>query len=404
MNHPFKAGNYRHLYRDTARIKWFVLITAAIISVASIIYTNEIVSTLSDREKRFIELYARSIEYAANENSQDLTFIAEEIIIPNNSIPVIWTDGANRPISYRNLRIDSTKLSDAEVMESLRKEVNRMRNEHGSIQITFRNERGEIYDYQYLYYTNSLLLTQLRYYPYVQLSIIAIFGILAYLAFSYSRTAEQNRVWVGLAKETAHQLGTPISSLMAWMEYLKTIPELAEKDIGHELEKDIKRLEMVTARFSSIGSVPILNSEDLPEAIRSTVNYLQRRISSKIKIHVESKPSDIRARINRPLFEWVIENLIKNAVDAMNGSGRIDVTIGKGVKDEVVVDLSDNGKGIPKSKTKDIFKPGYTTKSRGWGLGLTLVKRIVENYHQGKIYVKSTEPGKGVTFRIILKM
>jgi len=401
MSRKRKTSRYDQLYHDSGKIKWYVLAVAGLISAGSIYYTNMIVSKLSDRERRFIELTARSIEYAANEGAQDLIFIAEEFIIPNNSIPFILTDGANRPISHRNIKLKKG-LTEREQMEELKKMVEEMRREHGAIRIIFRNAQGGITDYQFLYYKNSALLTQLKYYPYVQLSIIGIFAVLAYLAFSYSRTAEQNRVWVGLAKETAHQLGTPLSSLMAWLEYLRSQPQLKEKEIAAELEKDIQRLEMITARFSSIGSIPILKYENVYEAALSAVNYLQRRISSKVKINVEARPPDIQAKINRPLFEWVIENMVKNSVDAMGGAGRIDIRIKRGAHGEVILDVADTGKGIPKSSVNQIFKPGYTTKSRGWGLGLTLVKRIVENYHEGKIFVKSTEPNQGTTIRVVL--
>lgn len=396
-----KFSANQQFYQDSGKIKWYLLAVAGLISIGSIYYTNVIVAKLSDRERRFIELTARSIEYAANESNQDLIFIAEEFIIPNNSIPFILTDGANRPISHRNIDL-KPGLNEREQMEELQSMVEEMRREHGATRIIFRNAQGEITDYQFLYFKNSALLTQLKYYPYVQLSIIAFFSVLAYLAFSYSRTAEQNRVWVGLAKETAHQLGTPLSSLMAWLEYLRSHPELKEKEIASELEKDIQRLEMITSRFSSIGSTPILNDENIHESVLSAVNYLQRRISSKVKINVEAAPPDIRARINRPLFEWVIENMVKNSVDAMGGAGKINIRIKRGPHGEAIMDISDTGKGIPKSNINHIFKPGYTTKSRGWGLGLTLVKRIVENYHQGKIFVKSTELNKGTTIRVIL--
>ncbi len=397
-----KVFNYRQIYQESGRSKWFMLIFASIISIASIYYTNAIVMKLRERERHFIELTARSIEYAASEDGQNLLFILQEFMIPNNSIPFILTDGANRPIDYRNITLDPD-FTERQQLEYLQKEVEKMRKEHGAIRIVFRNAMGEVSDYQYIYYKNSQLLTQLKYYPHVQLLIISIFGLLAYMAFSYSRTAEQNRLWVGLAKETAHQLGTPLSSLMAWLEYLKTQPELKDQEIVTELDKDIQRLEMITARFSNIGSVPILNHEKLYDTIHSTINYLQRRISSKVLISIDSRPIDIRARINKPLFEWVVENTIKNAVDAMGGAGKIDIQIRHSAHDEVVIDITDSGKGIPKSKIKDIFKPGFTTKSRGWGLGLTLAKRIIENYHEGEIFVKNTEINVGTTFRIILK-
>ena len=230
-----------------------------------------------------------------------------------------------------------------------------------------------------------------------------VFGLLAFLAFSYSKTAEQNRVWVGLAKETAHQLGTPLSSLMAWLEYFRTDEHLKDSDILNELDKDIKRLETITSRFSSIGSVPVLKLEDLYDTVQTNVSYLQKRVSSKVKIEVKAMPVDIKAPINKPLFDWVIENLCKNAVDAMDGAGTININIKRGRLGDILIDIIADGKGIPKNKVKELFLPGFTTKQRGWGLGLTLAKRIVEIYHRGKIYVKETEVNVGTTFRIILK-
>jgi len=404
MNNPFKSVIASDFYRNSSRVKWIVVVLAGLISAASIYYTNILVEKLRDRERRFIELYATSLEAFVNErNNQAISALTPQLILLNKSIPVVWTDGASNPIDYRNIDI-APEISKKEKAEILQQELEEMREEHQPIRISIKSEDGIEYDYQFLYYKNSFLLTQLRYYPYVQLTVIAIFGLLSYLAFSYSRTAEQNQVWVGLAKETAHQLGTPISSLMAWMEYLKSVPELQKHDITSELGKDIHRLEMITARFSSIGSVPILKHENLHEAVLSTVQYLQRRLSSKVKFQVKALPGDIRAKINKPLLEWVIENLSKNAVDAMGGVGTIIIDMKKSSDGYVLMDFSDTGKGIAKNKIRQVFKPGYTTKSRGWGLGLTLVKRIIENYHQGKIFILQSEPGKGTTFRIQLNV
>ncbi len=406
MNNPFQNTRPFDLYSNKTSYKWIIIVTAILIGLVSIYYTNILVTQLKEREKRLIELYAKTLEYTANQQeNQNLGFIFQEIIVPNNSIPVILTDGAGRPIpgQYRNLDIKES-LSTREVQEILQKELLIMKEEYDPILIRFQNVDGITYDYHYVYYKNSKLLYQLRYYPYVQLSIISIFGILAYLAFNYSKTAEQNRIWVGLAKETAHQLGTPISSLMAWMEYFKSEAEVNDPEVLKEIEKDISRLEMITSRFSSIGSTPLLNYEDIHESINITINYLQKRISSKVSFRINALPNDIRAKINRPLFDWVIENLCKNAVDAMDGEGTITIDIRKATDGNVMIDLSDTGKGIPKSKIKSVFLPGYTTKTRGWGLGLTLVKRIIENYHKGKIYLKSSEPETGTTFRIILRV
>ena len=252
----------------------------------------------------------------------------------------------------------------------------------------------------YIYYKESYLLLQLKYYPYIQLFIILLFITVAYFAFSSSRNAEQNKVWVGLTKETAHQLGTPTSSLMAWAELIKT--RLQDSEFADEFEKDVKRLEIITDRFSKIGSVPKLIPSSLSETIESSISYLKSRSSTNISFKIDCEDQNIIIPLSRNLFEWVIENLCKNAIDAISGKGSIQISV-KRVNKKVVIDISDSGKGIAKSKFKTIFKPGYTTKTRGWGLGLSLAKRIIENYHSGKIFVLSSEIGKGTTFRIILK-
>jgi signal transduction histidine kinase len=261
----------------------------------------------------------------------------------------------------------------------------------------------EVFGKQYVYYKNSFLLTQLTAYPYIQLFVLAIFGFISYLAFNYSRTSEQNQVWVGLAKETAHQLGTPLSSLMAWVEVLRDDPEISNKGIVDELDKDISKLLMVTERFSSIGSIPTLKNENIYQLVNRVVSYLQPRVSSKIKIEVYALSESIQAMVHPPLFEWVLENLCKNAVDAMGSSGTIAIKILRGNDNKVLIDISDTGKGIPKPMISNVFKPGFTTKKRGWGLGLTLAKRIIELYHEGKIFVKNSEENSGTTFRIELK-
>ncbi len=403
MAKNLKEVNTLDIYQNKSTLKYLVLIFSLIIGTASIYYTNLLVDDLKAREQELIQLYANTLEYAANENNSDnLIFIFQEIIVANNSIPVISTDAYGNPTLDKNLDIPED-VSPQKRMALLRQELRTMKAEHEPIEITLRYSNGEIYDYQYVYYKNSYLLTQLQYYPYVQLTVIAVFAIIAYIAFSYSKTSEQNRVWVGLAKETAHQLGTPLSSLMAWIEYFKSEPRLQELGITEELGKDVKKLEMITARFSNIGSVPVLKEENLYEVISTTINYLQPRISTKVKFNLTEISPNTIAKINKPLFDWVIENLCKNAVDAMSGIGQIDIRIIKGSEGRVFVDIADNGKGMSKANMKNVFNPGFTTKKRGWGLGLTLVKRIVENYHKGKIMVKSSVVDEGTTFRIILK-
>jgi len=255
---------------------------------------------------------------------------------------------------------------------------------------------------EYIYYGNSRLLKLLRYYPLSQLLVVLIVGFLGYIFFSYSRRAEQNRVWVGLAKETAHQLGTPLSSLTAWVEILRNEPHI-NPEIVIELSKDIQRLETITTRFSNIGSTPILKEEDLEELISSFIGYLKIRISTKVFIEIKSTMTPGQtANVNKYLFEWVIENICKNAVDAMSGTGQMLIYLHEGKNNQLYIDISDTGKGILPANMSKIFNPGYSTKKRGWGLGLTLAKRIVENYHEGKLTLKSTEINKGSTFRIAL--
>lgn len=393
------------LYKNRSTLKWIVLAIAGLISIASVFYTNFLVEKIRNREERLITLYANTLEFVANEpNNTNISFMYDEIIVTNNSIPVIITDELGNPFEYKNI----TEADDAKTEKLrkriLREELKEMAEEHEPLLITFRNELNEITSYQYIYYKNSFLLTQLKYYPVAQLSVIGIFGVIAFLAFSYSKTAEQNRVWVGLAKETAHQLGTPLSSLMAWLEYFKADEDLKNKEVVKELGKDVARLEMITSRFSNIGSEPVLTDHNLYDVISETVDYLKKRVSSKVVFSITHFPDkNITANINKSLFEWVIENICKNAVDAMKGSGSISIKILLANEGKAVIDITDTGKGMSKAKAKRVFNPGFTTKQRGWGLGLTLVKRIVENYHQGKIFVKSSDVNKGTTFRISFK-
>ncbi len=375
---------------------------AAVIGTISIYYTNSLVGELKKREKTFIDLYAKTIEMVANQDNGDIPFLFQEIIVPNNNIPVILTDNMGNYLNHRNIDIDES-YSEEKKARIIEEELEEMREAYPPIEIVLKNSQtGMVDSFQWVYYKNSFLLAQLQYYPYIQLSVIAGFALLAYMIFSYSRTAEQNRVWIGLAKETAHQLGTPLSSLMAWLEYFRAEPEVYDPDIVKELDKDIDRLQMITARFSSIGSVPALKEENLVQAIASTVSYLQNRISTKVSMRLDTDNEGILVMINKPLFDWVIENICKNAVDAMGGIGSITISITQQKNDKVAIDITDTGKGIPKSRISQVFTPGYTTKQRGWGLGLSLAQRIVEHYHKGKIFVKHSEPEVGTTFRILL--
>ncbi len=389
--------------QDKSNLKWFVLFFSIVISVGSILYTNVLIDQLKAREERQIRLYAKALEYTVRENlDKDLYFITDEILFQNNSIPTILLSENGSIQGFRNIEIDSS-LSQTRQNQIIYNELEKMQESYEPIEVAPRDQNtNEIISISYVYYRNSFLLTQLTYYPYIQLSVIAIFGFIAYMAFNYSKAAEQNRVWVGLAKETAHQLGTPISSLMAWVEYFKEQSSIKDKELIGELDKDIQKLQVITERFSNIGSTPVLKEVEIEALIHSVIDYLRPRISPKVSINIEALTKGITAQVNPPLFEWVIENLCKNAVDAMNGSGSIHIFILKGNEGKVFIDISDTGKGIPKSKLKQVFNPGFTTKKRGWGLGLTLAKRIIEKYHQGKIFVKSSEENGGTTFRISL--
>jgi len=315
-----------------------------------------------------------------------------EVVLNSASVPVIITDSTGKNwTSYGN--IPRKKMEDARFVEQT---LNSMASHNAPIKVNLANTGIHL-----IYFEDSFLLRQLQYYPYVQLAVITVFLFIAYLLFSYARKSEQNQVWVGMAKETAHQLGTPLSSMIAWIELLKL--KGLDNETVTEIEKDVQRLETITDRFSKIGSAAKLEKLNIVQVVHQAVGYISSRTSQKVKFEVSPPPVKImEIPLNLHLFEWVIENLCKNAVDAMEGSGLITIEITDDV-DHIHIDITDTGKGIPKSRFKTIFHPGFTSKSRGWGLGLTLSKRIVENYHNGKIFVKSSTLGKGTTFRIILK-
>jgi two-component system, sporulation sensor kinase E len=393
-----------NIYEDRSKYKIIIVLVALLIGSGSVYYTNYIVYRLAQREREQIQLYAKGLQYLVSQDEDEsITFFFQEVIRANEIFPVIWVSSDGNVLSYRNIPMppDVMDLDNdhPRKRDILQAEIAVMKGEHPPVVINLGSE------VQYVYYSNSILLSQLQYYPYIQLTVIAAFAFMAYLVFNYSRRAEQNQVWVGLAKETAHQLGTPLSSLMAWIEYFKSDPKFADDQVIPELEKDVERLEMITARFSNIGSVPTLKYEDLYLVVQSVVNYLQKRISTKVKITIHPPETDLPpVRINRNLFEWVIENICKNAVDAMSGAGAIDISLkpSGSSNHKIAIDIADTGRGIAKANLKRVFDPGFSTKKRGWGLGLTLAKRIMENYHGGKVFVKQSEPNKGTTFRILL--
>jgi signal transduction histidine kinase len=370
--------------------KYFLLLFAVLIGMGSLIYTEGLVRKLKVEERKNVELWAEATRLLSlPDTTQNVEFLST-IIENNTTVPVILTDESDSIISTRNF--NSAKTND---YKYIRKELERIKEENKPIINNLENGHFNL-----IYYKDSIILTMLIYYPYIQLAIIVLFILVSYVAFRSSRKAQQNQVWVGMSKETAHQLGTPTSSLAGWIEILQNnYPEIP---ITAELARDVERLEKVTERFSRIGSKPSLTEENIVIIITRTIDYLKSRASSKVKfIYDYDIDNEVFVPVNPALFEWVIENVSKNAIDAMEGSGSITIKISETEK-AALIDISDTGKGIPKSAFNKIFHPGFTTKKRGWGLGLSLARRIVEEYHNGKIFVRHSEVGKGSTIRIVM--
>ena len=381
-------------YQIKKIFKVLLLTFAFLIGFFSLWYTDGLVNKLELRERAKIATWADATRLIASPKFEgDVNFLFK-IIEANTTIPVILTDENGIVKGSRNL--DSTGYNGNNFM---RDKIKTMELENEPIEIEYIAGQNIK-----IFYENSEVLNQLRIYPYFQLGIIALFLMISYFAFSYSRRSEQNKVWAGMSKETAHQLGTPISSLIGWVDYLKEGEYSVPPKILDEINHDLERLNLITERFSKIGSKPSLSIYNLHEVLSESTLYINSRTSDKVSIEIKDwdKLSRINVSVNKPLFAWVIENLCKNAVDAMNGEGEIWFEVFLDDSNYIFIDIHDTGKGIPINKQKTIFKPGYTTKKRGWGLGLSLVKRIIENYHQGKIYVKSSEIGKGSHFRIEL--
>jgi signal transduction histidine kinase len=380
-------------YQNKKLVKWLIFLISFLLGLGSIGYTHRLVEELREREDRQIRVFSAALDYAAT-TSENLTFINQEIIQQNYSFPIIMADEQGNPIDYRNISFKNSR-DKADSMQVLKEVLLEMQEDYPPIVLQEADIR--------IYYRNSELLTNLKYYPYIQLAVILLFGLLVYVVFNQSKLSEQNRVWAGLTKETAHQLGTPIASLMAWMDYLKNSPVWDEnQEIIQEMDKDVTKLRVVTERFSSIGSRPVIQPENVYDIIEEGVSYLRPRISTKVDWEIQSDSKELVALVNKPLFDWVIENVCKNAVDAMKGKGMIRISLFQDNDKYVGIDISDTGMGIEKMKFKKVFTPGFSSRKRGWGLGLTLSKRIVEGYHGGKIFVKQSELGKGTTFRILL--
>lgn len=379
-----------NIYDKKTRWKYFLLLSAFVIGAGSLIYTNMLVGTIEEDERKRVELWAEATRILGNADLENTDIRFPLDVIQNNTqIPVILTNSNDSILSSRNL--DSTRISRPGYLEN---QLKLMKSENDSIIIDLGNDRV-----QYLYYYNSDLLRKLAVFPYIQLGVIILFFLVSYIAFSVSRKAEQNQVWTGLSKETAHQLGTPISSLLGWIEILKQY-EIKESTVT-ELEKDTLRLEKIADRFSKIGSIPTLKRMDVISVLENSLTYIRSRGAKSFKFSTSFPNHPIYIPVNDTLFDWVIENLCKNAMDATEGAGEVSLICSE-TENHVLIDIIDSGKGIPKSKFKTIFKPGYTTKKRGWGLGLSLTKRIVEEYHNGKIFVLSSEPGVKTVIRITL--
>lgn len=386
--------------------KYFLLAFAVVIASGSLFYTGYLVKSIKRSERTRAEIWALSIKQMFSSDDND--FLNYVFAVRDSlSVPAMIVDAKGDIITTKGLDPGKTyiKVPDAPGVKKTKKydpgyfktELESMKQEHEPITL---NVVGNNW---YVYYHDSFVLTQLKIFPYIQLTVIAIFLLLAYTAFNTSRKSEQNQVWVGLAKETAHQLGTPISSLMAWTELMKDKFNAEDDPLIAEMENDIRRLEIVADRFSKIGSQPVLEPHGVYDVVEDFVNYFKVRVSNKIGFEIGGNHT-LKAGLNIPLFDWVLENLLKNAVNAIESAGHIKVEISGSKKhNQVYIDVTDSGKGIPRSKFETVFQPGYTTRKRGWGLGLSLTRRMVENYHNGQIFVKDSEMGHGTTFRIILK-
>ena len=376
------------------QVKIMLVIAAIVIAGASLLASHYLVKDLAKEERNRMETWAQALHTLNNaDETTDLSLVLN-VIQGNNTIPVIVMDSDGTVSDYRNIEMDEKTAADSNAYVS---RYGKQMFKDGNYIKIFLGDTPSSSDYQLVCYDESTLLKRLSQYPYWQLGIVMIFVAVAIIALLASKRAEQNKVWVGLSKETAHQLGTPISSLMAWVEIMRE--NYPDDELIPEMNKDVKRLELIAERFSKIGSLPEPTDASMNDVISHVVEYMDRRTSKKVEIVRHLPEHEIIVKMNASLFEWVIENLCKNAVDAMEGKGKIELTLNDEAN-RVVIEVRDNGKGIRKKDIKNVFTPGFTTKKRGWGLGLSLAKRIVEEYHKGRIFVKSTEIGKGTTFRI----
>lgn len=377
------------------QVKIGLVIAAAAVVVASLAVSHFLVTDLSKEERAKMEIWARALDALNNADERTDVSLILEVLQSNNTIPVIVLDKEGSVMDYRNITLHAATLEDS--IATLAAQGARMAESGKAIRIEY-GEGGD--EYQLVCYDESTLLKRLATYPYVQLGVVLIFVVVAIFALLSSKRAEQNKVWVGLSKETAHQLGTPISSLMAWVEILKE--NYPDDELIPEFDADVSRLKLIAERFSKIGSLPEPVEASMGEVVSHVITYMRKRTSQRVEMTYTAPREDIIVKMCPPLFEWVVENLCKNAVDAMEGTGKITITL----LDEgytIALEVQDTGKGIPRRDLANVFKPGFTTKARGWGLGLSLAKRIIEEYHHGAIFVKNSELGIGTTFRIELK-
>ena len=404
-------ANLRNIY-DSRRIWKIVFLMLSLVLVALFLYiSNNLVKDLAQQERERMEIWANATRELATMGNgvdvdeegnpsgmTDVDFLLS-IIEANHNIPVLLVDDKDNILDHRNFRLPEPEENPFEIsatnMEYLNKKLRHLKNSENKIEIKIDENTT-----QFLYYEDSTLLRRLSYFPYIQLAVLILFFAIAYFALMSIKRAEQNKVWVGLSKETAHQLGTPISSLMAWTQLLETMG--VDKSIVTDMDKDVKRLSTIADRFSKIGSMPDKELVSINEAVTSSLEYMRARIPKRVNLYIHTNDqTNNGVMLSQTLFAWVMENLTKNAVDAMDGEGQLDITV-EDSPNNVVILVKDTGKGIPRKNFKNVFNPGFTTKKRGWGLGLTLVKRIIEEYHNGQIYIQESEVGKGTTFCIEL--
>jgi K+-sensing histidine kinase KdpD len=411
-----------NIYSNKQRWKLVLSLLAIMISVASLFITSRLVKELKNEERKKIETWAQATKQLVSASSQGDFSLAIKVVSENTNIPVILVDECDSILETRNIKFftknDSLILNDFKKIKYgaikntndslIIKKAKKLQNKYRLFLISslkdMRNgddkpiEINFIGDKQWIYYSDSELLNNLRYYPIYQLFFITIFILIGYMVFSSARKSEQNQVWAGMAKETAHQIATPLSSLMAWIELIKSQDN---NDMVFEMKKDLNRLETIADRFSKIGSKPKLERYDIVEIIYKSVKYLKSRLSENTEFLVQKIETPLFAKVNKTLLEWVIENICKNAVDAMQGKGKINISFIER-KNEVEIIIKDTGKGIDRMMYNDVFKPGVTTKTRGWGLGLSLSKRIIKDYHKGKIYILESTIKEGTSFAISL--